>query len=367
MVKVLFLIHDLQHGGAEKVLVNLVNNIDKTKYEVIVQTLFDSGVNRQYLHSDVKYLPGVKWEFPGNSRVIRFLPAKWLYKYYIKDDYDVIVAFLEGTATKVLSGCDNSNIKKVAWVHIEMQDLRTCFKSSDIAISEYRKFDKIICVSETVRDCFEKAAGGRFSHLQVLYNTNETADILRKSREPVEDIVYDEKMINLISVAKLVKTKGYDRLIPIIRQLREEGYPIHLYLLGIGEDKEKLERLAFDEGITEFVSFLGYKDNPYKYVANADIYVCSSRREGFSTAVTESLIVGTPVVSTCCSGAYELLGTNNEYGIVVNNTSEGIYQGIKQMIDNDQYKSYRLKAAERGKRFCTENTTKAVEDMLENL
>lgn len=63
-----------------------------------------------------------------------------------------------------------------------------------------------------------------------------------------------------------------------------------------------------ENNLTDTFTFLGYRDNPYKYVKKADLYVCSSRREGFSTAVTEALIVGTPVVSTNCSGAYELLG-----------------------------------------------------------
>lgn len=85
-----------------------------------------------------------------------------------------------------------------------------------------------------------------------------------------------------------------------------------------------------ENNLTDTFTFLGYRDNPYKYVKKADLYVCSSRREGFSTAVTEALIVGTPVVSTNCSGAYELLGKNNEYGIVTENNEDALYEGIKK-------------------------------------
>ena len=88
MKKVLFLIQDLGHGGAEKVLVNLVNNMDKSKYEVHVKTLFDTGVNRQYLRDDVHYIPGLKWEFRGNSHLFKHIPAKWLYKFFVKEKYD---------------------------------------------------------------------------------------------------------------------------------------------------------------------------------------------------------------------------------------------------------------------------------------
>ena len=142
----------------------------------------------------------------------------------------------------------------------------------------------------------------------------------------------------------------------------------HIYILGIGEEKEKYEKYLTENNLTDTFTFLGYRDNPYKYVKKADLYVCSSRREGFSTAVTEALIVGTPVVSTNCSGAYELLGENNEYGIVTENNEDALYEGIKKMLTTpDLLEAYAVKAKERGKAFSTEKTVKAVEEMLENL
>ena len=105
--------------------------------------------------------------------------------------------------------------------------------------------------------------------------------------------------------------------------------------------------------------------NALKYVKKADLYVCSSRREGFSTAVTEALIVGTPVVSTNCSGAYELLGKNNEYGIVTENDEDALYEDIKKMLTTPGLlEADAAKAKERGKAFSTEKTVKAVEEML---
>lgn len=113
---------------------------------------------------------------------------------------------------------------------------------------------------------------------------------------------------------------------------------------------------------------VGYRTNPYKYVKNCDLYVCSSHSEGFSTSVTESLIVGTPVVATLCSGMTELLGENNEYGIVTENDEDALYKGIKKILTTpDLLDAYAAKAKERGKAFSTEKTVKAVEEMLESL
>ena len=98
------------------------------------------------------------------------------------------------------------------------------------------------------------------------------------------------------------------------------------------------------------------------------MFVCSSYREGFSTAVTESLVVGTPVVSTLCSGAQELLGYNNEYGLIVENSEEGIYKGLKKLLeDKELLEYYKKKAAERGSFFSKEKTVEAVEKMLDEI
>ena len=162
--------------------------------------------------------------------------------------------------------------------------------------------------------------------------------------------------------------KGYDRLARVHKKLIDEGLNHHIYILGIGEDEDKINRYIKENNLQETYTLLGFRDNPYKYVSKCDLFVCSSYREGFSTAVTESLVVGTPVVSTLCSGAQELLGYNNEYGLVVENSEDGIYEGIKKLLeDRELLNYYKEKAIERGSFFSKEKTVKAVEDMIDSL
>lgn len=367
MKKVLYLIPNLAHGGAEKVLVNLANNMDKTKFDVTVQTLFDVGVNRQYLNSDVKYIGGFERMPRGNSYVMKLFSPKKLYKHFIKDDYDIIVSYLEGPTARIVSGCTNPNTKLVSWIHIEQHTKELAsksFRSYKEALDCYSKFDRTVCVSDTVKDDFESIFDTK-KPVEVLYNTNESEKIKKLSDEKVDDVNFSRDIINIISVAKIVPSKGYDRLMKIHKKLIEKNIKNHIYILGIGEEKEKYEKYLTENNLTDTFTFLGYRDNPYKYVKKADLYVCSSRREGFSTAVTEALIVGTPVVSTNCSGAYELLGENNEYGIVTENDENALYEGIKKMLTTpDLLEAYAAKAKERGKAFSTEKTVKAVEEML---
>lgn len=370
MKKVLYLIPNLAHGGAEKVLVNLANNMDKTKFDVTVQTLFDVGVNRQYLNSDVKYIGGFKRMPRGNTYVMKLFSPEKLFKYFIRDNYDIIVSYLEGPTARIVSGCTNPNTKLVSWIHIEQHTKELAsksFRSYKEALDCYSKFDRTVCVSDTVKDDFESIFDTK-KPVEVLYNTNESEKIKKLSDEKVDDVDFSKDTINIISVAKIVPSKGYDRLMKIHKKLIEENIKSHIYILGIGKEKEKYEKYLTENNLTDTFTFLGYRDNPYKYVKKADLYVCSSRREGFSTAVTEALIVGTPVVSTNCSGAYELLGKNNEYGIVTENNEDALYEGIKKiLITPDLLEAYASKAKERGKAFSTEKTVKAVEEMLSAL
>jgi hypothetical protein len=141
------------------------------------------------------------------------------------------------------------------------------------------------------------------------------------------------------------------------------GYP----LMKLGGQLE-LERQMKTLGVEDSVTLLGFHKNPYQYVVRCDLYVCSSWREGFSTSVTESLVVGTPVVSTNCSGAKELLGDHDEYGFVVVNSEEGIYQGMRRMLaDPALLTHYKAQAKLRGTFFSRTATVRAVEEMLEKL
>lgn len=370
MIKVLFFIPTLGHGGAERVLVNLVNNMDQTKFDITVQTMFDVGIYRDKLNKGIKYKGGLKWYFRGNTVLYQLFSPKQLYKMYIKEEYDVIISYLEGPSSRVVFGCQNKDIKKIAWIHTQLNERKVAYKSfrtKKEAEDCYSSYDLIACVSQGVKDSFYETFNVDCP-VRVMYNTIEAKKIIEKSLVVVDDIKFSDDKINLVSVGKLIKVKGYDRLIEVVNKLIKEKYKIKLYLLGVGEEKGALEKKILEYKLEDSVIFCGFKDNPYKYVKNADIYVCSSYREGFSTAVTEALIVGTPVVSTNCSGAKELLGYNNEYGIVTNNDEESLYLGIKEMIKSKEtMNKYKEKAKERGQKFSIDETVGAVEQMLEEV
>ena len=132
MKKVLFLIHDLGQGGAEKVLVNLVNNLDSSLFDITVMSLFAGGVNEQFLKPEIKYLTVFKKMIPGNSRLMKLFTPKQLHKWFIKDNYDIEVSYLEGPSARVISGGSNRKTKLISWIHsnhFSMKEVALPFRS----------------------------------------------------------------------------------------------------------------------------------------------------------------------------------------------------------------------------------------------
>lgn len=370
MKKILFVIHDLHHGGAEKVLVNLVNHMDKSRFAVSILALFGGGVNEQFLSPDVRLLHGHSRMIPGNSHIMKLFSPRQLFRHYIREKYDVIVSYLEGPSARIVSGCPEDGTRLVSWVHCTIkteQELAIGFRNAEEARRCYQRFDRSIFVSEGVQNAF--CAFVDVSAPQVLYNTMDSAWILKQAEAQLPSMVFLPQEIKLLGIGKLMPVKGFDRLVRIHKRLRmEDNLPVHTYLLGEGAEQGNLEGQIAAEGLAGSVTLLGYQKNPYQYLRKADLFVCASHAEGFSTAATEALIVGTPVISTRVSGMEEMLGAHNEYGVITDNDEEALYQGLKAMLTKSgMLEHYRKMGVQRGAFFNTERTVADVEKMLDAL
>ena len=171
-------------------------------------------------------------------------------------------------------------------------------------------------------------------------------------------------MIRLVSVGRFTPAKRFDRLIRIVSRLRSEKFDVSLWLLGDGELREELYVLSSQLGISEYVTFWGFQNNPYKYVSKCDLFVCSSSSEGYSTAVTEAIILGIPVITTDCSGMGELL-QDGKCGVITKNCEDSLYEGIKRLLTSpNALQYYSMAASERGKDFSIERIMKSVESVI---
>ena len=367
-IKILFLINTLTGGGAEKVLVDLVNNLNAEKYDITVQTVVNRGVHLQSLgkHIHYKSINTIKNKWLSNLwlYMVNFiLPPSIVYRLFIKGDYDYEVSFLEGVPTKLLSASTSRKSKKYAWVHT---DLSACYGHEKVFpdikrhIECYKKYNKIFCVSKSAKEGFIKLFGIT-ENVSVLYNPVDNIKIKELAKEPVEDIIIPD-VVKLISVGRLTYLKGYDRLLEVCAKLKnEDNLKFQLWLLGEGEDKSALEKYILNNDLSDYVKLEGFKINPYKYIDKSDIFICSSITEGFSTVVTEAVILEKVLVTTDCAGMKEILG-NSEYGLIVENSVDGLYYGIRQILeDRNSYLYYKNKVRERSRDFQLQKRIKEIE------
>lgn len=370
MIKILFLINTLGGGGAERVLVNLVNKLDRSKYDITVETMFGGGVNKELLAKDVNYINKNACCFRGISRIYRLIPARFLFKYFIgKTQYDVIVSYMHGAPAKVISGCKQKRVKKIVWLHngdMINSNFFGFWLTKELAVKAYRSFDSIVGVANSVVKAFSDYTG-IIDNIQVVYNTNDVARIRKQSLENVE-LPFKREHFLITSVGRIDSSKGYDRLIPIAKKLYDNGYRFDLVIVGQGKDYESLKQLVFDLDASDYIHLLGFRKNPYPLIAASDLFVSSSRFEGLSTVISEAIILGVPVLSTDVSGAKEVLGNNNEFGIVVENTDNSLYKGIKNFLCDPQLLNYyRKQAIKRSSFFDINKTVKQAEELIDSV
>ena len=352
--KILFLINTLRDGGAEKILVDIVNHLDPDKYDIEVRLIYERGVYMDKLNKNIKlsFITGKPKTFWA-TQVARLLPrlsSEMLHALFIKDRYDVEVAFLEGYATKIVAGAPKGT-KKLAWVHCDVTKtewITGVYKMDAEYTNCYKKIDQVVCVSESVRQAFIDRWGDT-GNLIVKYNPVDDATIRRKAQEKV-DLLPSEGKTTLISLGRFTYPKNFHRLLKAVNALYKE-YPIELWLLGDGEERSSLEQYVKEQGLSDVVKMPGFISNPYPYIKNADLYVCSSIYEGFSTAATEALVLGTPVLTTDVSGMKEMLG-DSEYGLITENTDDAFDEGLRYLLsDIQRLRLYGERAKQRAKYF----------------
>lgn len=376
MKKVLIFVDSLNEGGVSKVLLDLLENINRDKYDITVMTLYNQGIYIDNIKKYAKYK--YCFDIPDaddNSLKAKLyrkywggmlrLPESFMYKWFVKEKYDIEIAFMHGWSTRFISGSNNKRSKKIAWVHTDLvtrSKIDGVFKSIEHHKESYSKFNKVLCVSEGVKYGVENKYNVKCA--EVLYNPIDRKKIIKLSKDEVADLSPSKKF-RLVAVGRLSEEKGYDRLLRIINKLTKQKFDIELILIGSGDKYNELINYIEEQKLQDRVLLLGYKENPYKYINLSNLLVCSSFVEGFSLVIGEAMGVGIPVISVNCSGAGEWLN-DGEYGKLVDNDEDALYEGIKEMIlDKELYKKYKEMAIKRSKMFSIERFISNIENILD--
>lgn len=330
MVKIRFFITGLGGGGAEKVLINLLKQLKPSEYQVSLVSLF-GGTHA----SEIPGYVNRRIIFKKNNLCCKLLlkvPPKLFALFLLRGNYNFEVAYLEGWPTRVVAAI-GTNAKKFAFVHCDISTYNLLYKlyrSNEECLKEYKQYNTVCFVSEGCKQGFEITIG-KLDNACIVHNVQDYDTIDRLSQKPCE--AFETTGMKILSVGRLATEKGYDRLLRIVSHL-ERNYLFELIIIGEGSERRKLERIISEYQIAS-VTLLGYRDNPYPYYKSADLYVCSSRYEGYSTACLESIYLNLPVLTTRCAGMEEILD-NGKFGLITDNSTEALEKGLKHLLDNPE-------------------------------
>lgn len=371
--KILFVIESLSGGGAEKVLTTLIKNFDYDRYDVTVCSIVDVGKYNDIIkqHANYRY---VVPDATGKSRLFQiwsaliyklfyfWLPVSWAYRIFLPKGFDTEVAFIEGFVTKLMQ---YSKAKKVAWVHCDLKEYpwpvnTGIFKSLEEEKQAYAQYDEVAVVSESSKNHFIEIYG-LADRTRCIYNPIDKVEILAKAKESV--VCSARTKFRFITIGRLMEAKGFDRLIEAAARLKQDGFDFELRILGEGTDRDKLRAECLELRVDDRVEFLGFQTNPYKFLKQSDCFVCSSRTEGYSLVIAEAMCCGLPVISTRCAGPEEILA-GGKHGMIVDNSTEGLYQGMKNVLSHSNLTELSALSNERAKDFDMNKTMNEIYSII---
>ena len=338
--KILFGITSLKLGGAERVLVDIVNNLCD-KYDITIFTLYNQGEFEKELNKKIKLISMFDktyddlgfWERKLLSfKLVNRRQREKLYHKYITDDYDVEISFLEGPIAWLFS--TPSKAKKIAWIHNDIRDVfgtgSAAEKKKKLSGKCYEKYETLVFVSKDNLEKFKKQYGGNDVPKKVIYNYEDMNLVLEKAdKEKVTDMKDD--LVTFVQVSRAVPQKGLFRLLDVHERLIKDNYLHRMYIIGDGPDMDKLRDKVLEKKLTDTFVLLGQRKNPYPYVKKGDYFMLTSLYEGFGMVIVEAEILNKYIMITN-TAAREAVEGYEENSMIVDNTPIGIYKGIRTIL-----------------------------------
>lgn len=384
MKNILFVVDDKKMGGVSILLEDILNSLNLNKFNIDLLILKNDGELLNNIPAKINVFYGDKFFDAINYSLSSAIKEKNLKKIIskvllvlymksplikliikrkrkkiIKKNYDVEIAFKDGFCG-LFVGYGNSK-RKIQWLHADYSKHDDIQNYKDKFKKLYNDFDKIVGISKPVAKYFNEKYGQEDKTI-CIYNLVNTKKIIDKSKE--FEIEKNDKKINFISVGRFHKMKGYLRLINVINKLNIDNVfdNCHLTLIGDGPEFKEANNLINEYKLQDKITLLGSKKNPFPYVVNSDCFIMSSVYEPFGLTVIEALTLKVPVLSTEVATINEML--NKDYGLIVENNEDGLYNGLKKLIQDknllNQYKN-NLKTY----KYDTTKIIKQIEKLLE--
>ncbi|MDP2923763.1 MAG: glycosyltransferase [Candidatus Omnitrophota bacterium] len=346
MIKLLLVISSYEIGGVSSIAKNLLDSLDRNKFKIIFlaekiqenyypipndvcvidlnigpkNTILGKVFNmarhiRNFRKTIISREPNIVFSLSYNtSCYLLFKPIKKLKEKVIIGEYS------ENFFVKPIK----HNLRHVFF--------RIIYKT--LIFFTYRQATQIVVVSQSIRGHMEKLFNIDRNKIKVISTPINIADVKRRSQEPISDYVFQRNFLYISLLSRLSPEKGINYLLQAFAKLRQRVQS-KLIIIGEGDSRYNLEAMAKTLNIDKDVDFMGYKDNPFKYLKNTDMFVLPSLSEGFPNVILESYVCKVPVIATRCVGGIEEIISDGKNGILVNpGDANSLYKAMYNLALN---------------------------------
>lgn len=370
---ILISIYDMEIGGVERSLINMLESFDYNKYDIdllifnhtgdfldlipnnvnilpqiekytvfrkpIVQCLREGHYSASIVRILSKYVAGIKSKRmrlkEGSGYIQMQLVSKYASYFLPKQEkrYDVAISYAwphDIVANRIAAN------KKIAWIHTDYSTLEI---DNEIDFTMWNKFDYIASISDECTNTFLTKYPSLNDKIILIENITSPEFIQKMADDSVNFDNKKDTSFNIVSVGRLSYAKGFDVAIQALRILHDKGYDnIKWYVVGYGPDEAVLRELIMKHSLEDSFILLGKQSNPYPYIKACDLYVQPSRYEGKAVTVTEAKILGKPILITNYPTASSQLDDRCE-GIICDSSIEGLAKGIESLYKDSDLRS----------------------------
>lgn len=364
MKKILFVMQSLYNGGAEKSLVNLLNELPENQYDISLLLFKNEGMFLQQVPNYVHILNAprsLKKLYSPVKKAGRYAPLKiygtiasrlqercsseqaaayrWQ-KFYgpkiptLNKQFDLAVAYISGEVMYYVSEKVIAKSKYV-WIH---NDYRTSGHPREYDYPYLKTMDRIVSISDRCVEILDEEFPEMRGKICCIPNLTSSVVVRRRAEEfyPLE---YKTDVFNILSIGRLNRQKGFDMAIQAAALMKSRGLRFKWYIVGNGELQETLEKQIQEKNVSDCFILLGSRENPYPYIKNCTVFAQPSRYEGKSVALDEAKILAKPVVTTNYSTIGDQISDGKE-GIIVDMNPQGIANGLEKMMRDEQLRKY---------------------------
>ena len=364
--KILFIIWSYSYGGgAERVLTNIVNNLDSSKYDIDILEYLYVGIKKEDINDNINLLGPVinMTNRTFINRLKNFIKDKMVYKIpkflrkkYIKNKYDVEIAFNYLIPSFLL----DYNTKTIGWCHGAIYDLNDNNRLKKLQKRYYDKINKIVAISNKTYKSVEEVYPEYKNKVELIYNGFDKQNILNKIND------YNSEEIDILYCGRFDENKNPCKFIEIIKNIKLVKNNIKAGMLGIGELEDEVKKLIDDYNLNDNVILYGYKNNPYPIINKTKIMCLTSYSEGFPTVLMEGMILGKPFITTNVAGVDEM-ANNNMCGFISNDNNELSKYAIELLNNKTLYKDMSINSKKHSERFVLSNQIKNIEKIIDEV